>query len=84
MINIKTACHSSALTDICIQSGIRILNGRTIGDLMGQLTSHTPRGSSAVDYFLASLRIDTVFFFFFFFFFMFKRSLLSLRNFLDA
>ena len=31
-----------------------ILNGRTLGDLTGQFTCHTPKGSSTVDYIIAS------------------------------
>ena len=43
-----------ALNDICIQTGIRILNGRCLGDLAGKFTCHNQRGSSVVDYGLAS------------------------------
>lgn len=43
-----------ALNAMCIQSGLRILNGRTVGDFLGQYTCHTPRGSSVVDYTLVS------------------------------
>ena len=51
----ETVCPRGAtLTDICIQSGIRILNSHVTGDWLGQLTCHTPRGNSTVDYFLAS------------------------------
>ncbi|CAC5385034.1 unnamed protein product [Mytilus coruscus] len=35
-------------------TGLRILNGRTRGDLIGQLTWHNPRGSSIVDFFIVS------------------------------
>lgn len=41
-----TLKRNRALDDICIQFGLRILNGHTIGDLVGQYTCHTPRGSS--------------------------------------
>ena len=51
----ETVCPRGAtLTNICIRSGIRILNGRVTGDWLGQLTCHKPRESSTVDYFLAS------------------------------
>ena len=43
-----------ALNDICIQSSLRILNGRTMGDFVGHFTCHTPRGSSVVDYMVVS------------------------------
>ena len=42
------------LNNFCIYSGLRILNGRIIGDFSGQMTCHTPNGSSVVDYFIAS------------------------------
>lgn len=42
------------LIDVCVDNQMYILNGRTLGDLTGQFTCHTPRGSSTVDYFLAS------------------------------
>ena len=42
------------LIDRCVDSQLYILNGRTLGDLTGQYTCHTPRGSSIVDYFMAS------------------------------
>ena len=31
---------------------------RTLGDLIGQFTSHTPRSSSTVDYFIASITLS--------------------------
>lgn len=46
--------RGKTLNDLCVQTGIRILNGRTPGDYIGQLTCHTPMGSSVVDYFLSS------------------------------
>ena len=42
------------LLSLCISSGLRILNGRTFGDLNGALTCHQPLGSSIVDYILVS------------------------------
>ena len=36
-----------------------ILNGRTLGDLRGKLTCHTPMGSSIVDYFISSSTLST-------------------------
>ena len=38
------------LKDICIQTGLRILNGRCTGDVTGNFTCHNYRGSSVVDY----------------------------------
>ena len=42
------------LNDLCVQTGLRILNGRVRGDYIGELTCHNFNGSSVVDYFLAS------------------------------
>ena len=42
------------LIDLCINSKVRILNGRTPGDVLGKPTSYQPNGSSVVDYVLAS------------------------------
>jgi hypothetical protein len=39
-----------ALHDMSIQTGLRILNGRCIGDLTGNFTCHNFHGSSVVDY----------------------------------
>lgn len=41
--------YKSKLLELCIASGIRILNGRTIGDCFGELTCHRRNGSSAID-----------------------------------
>ena len=46
--------RGKTLNELCIQSGIRILNGRISGDFTGQYTCYTPRGSSVVDYFIVS------------------------------
>ena len=42
------------LRDICISTNMKILNGRTIGDLVGQLTYIGPNGCSTVDYVIGS------------------------------
>ena len=36
--------------DLCICSGLKILNGQTPGDSTGRLTCHDVNGSSVVDY----------------------------------
>jgi hypothetical protein len=41
------------LLNICKSSGLRILNGRVLGDLSGKLTCHKWNGSSQVDYGIA-------------------------------
>ena len=38
------------LLPLCISAGLRILNGRTTGDLLGSYTCYQPQGSSVVDY----------------------------------
>ena len=40
------------LIELYIDNELYILNGRTLGDLTGKFTCHTPRGSGLVDYFL--------------------------------
>ena len=42
------------LLDLCIQSKMRILNGRLLGDLSGKYTSHRSLGSSVIDYCICS------------------------------
>jgi hypothetical protein len=39
-----------SLLNMCKATGLRILNGRTLGDLSGKLTCHKWNGSSQVDY----------------------------------
>ena len=40
--------------ELCIHTGLRILNGRISGDFMGEFTCFTPNGNSVVDYFISS------------------------------
>ena len=42
------------LIEICIQSGLRILNGRILGDSLGKYTSFQPLGSNVIYFFIAS------------------------------
>lgn len=42
------------LLDLCISKQIRILNGRTLGDMFGHYTCYTPNGASVVDYVVVS------------------------------
>ena len=46
--------HGKALLSLCCSLGLHMLNGRVIGDLKGELSCFTARGSSTVDYTLAS------------------------------
>ena len=45
------------LLDMCVANQLRILNGRTFGDMFGKYTCFTPNGCSTVDYVLASENI---------------------------
>ena len=38
------------LLDLCIGNQMRILNGRTLGDITGKMTCYRPMGASVVDY----------------------------------
>ncbi|CAG2244474.1 unnamed protein product [Mytilus edulis] len=40
--------RGKSLNEICIQSGLRILNGRTPGDFTGQLTCYTPNDLNSI------------------------------------
>ena len=46
--------HGENLTELCTTTNIRILNGRTLGDLQGEFTYCGIHGLSTVDYILAS------------------------------
>lgn len=46
--------HGKSLLEICKACDLRILNGRTTGDSFGQITFHSPKGISTVDYFIVS------------------------------
>ena len=50
------------LVDICTDNKIYIINGPTLGHLTGKFTCHTLRGSSVVDYFIASNSLSYLFF----------------------
>ena len=41
--------QGTKLLEFCIGNKMRILNGRTLGDLEGKFTCHRPTGSSVVD-----------------------------------
>ena len=43
------------LIDLCIASRLRILNGRFVGDLFGNITCYKTNGASTVDYCLADV-----------------------------
>ena len=45
-----TNLYGNSLIDLCISSGLRIPNGRTIRDFFGKFTCHEVNGSSVVDY----------------------------------
>ena len=56
--NCTTNQNGRWLIDVCVDNQLYMLNGRTLGDFTGQLTCHTPRGSSVVDYFIASTSLS--------------------------
>ena len=45
------------LLDLCIASQLRILNGRYVGDSLGNLTCYKANGASTVDYALANVNL---------------------------
>jgi hypothetical protein len=47
--------YGNKLLDLCKSTGVRILNGRTLGDLLGNVTCYSPNGApSCIDYMCAS------------------------------
>ena len=50
--DMTTNHQGNKLLEACIANRLRILNGRTLGDLTGQLTCYHPSGASVVDYVL--------------------------------
>ena len=50
-----------SLTNLCISAKLRILNGRTVGDVLGNYTSYNSNGMSTVDYILADERVLPIF-----------------------
>ncbi|CAG2230166.1 unnamed protein product [Mytilus edulis] len=50
----KLDCRGKDLCEFCISHQLRILNGRTLGDLNGNFTCYTPNGASVVDYSIVS------------------------------
>ena len=53
----KINAFGKRLIELCKMCGIRIMNGRKLGDSVGKMTCHEYNGSSAVDYFLADSEI---------------------------
>jgi hypothetical protein len=49
-----TNARGPELLDLCVSSGLRILNGRKVGDSLGYFTCHKYNGSSTVDYGIVS------------------------------
>ena len=49
-----TDARGKSLLETCIGNQIRILNGRSFGDMMGRYTCYTPNGASVVDYTMVS------------------------------
>ena len=51
--SVVTCSYCKQLIDLCISSGLKIVNGRLLGDPVGRYTCHKYNGSSVVDYVLA-------------------------------
>lgn len=47
--------QGQSLIDLCIASQLRVLNGRFVGDLFGNVTCYKSYGASTVDYCLANM-----------------------------
>ena len=62
--DIKSNICGTTLINLCRIAGLRILNGRTVGDYHGSFTCYRPAGKSTVDYIIAdaSLINDVIFF----------------------
>jgi hypothetical protein len=45
------------IIEMCKETGLRILNGRTFGDVRGNYTCFTPRGNSVIDYALVDCEL---------------------------
>ena len=50
----KICTRGKELLEICVSSRLRILNGRTFGDLNGKFTSYQYNGNSVIDYCLCT------------------------------
>ena len=55
--DLTTNERGKSILDMCISSGLRILNGRKPGDSLGYFTCHKYNGSSTVDYGIVSERL---------------------------
>ena len=53
-VDTKINAHGKNLSSLCITTQLRILNGRAVGDTLGNYTYHDSRGSSAIDLFICS------------------------------
>ena len=51
------------LLDLCIESKLRIVNGRIMGDSLGYKTYYGPRGSSSIDFIIAAEELFNYFLF---------------------
>ena len=53
--------QGKCLIDLCIESKIRILNGRVMGDSLGSYTYYSSQGKSCIDYVISSENIVHMF-----------------------
>ena len=49
--------HGKCLTELCKNCNLRILNGRTKGDSLGQPTFHNKYGTSTIDYVICNTKL---------------------------
>ena len=62
-IDRNTNVQGQTLLDLCIESKLRMLNGRIMGDSLGYNTYYGPRGSSCIDYIIAAEELFNYFMF---------------------
>ena len=51
--------HGTQFLKLIIHNQLTILNGRTLGDFAGKITSIQPKGCSVIDYIAVSRKIQT-------------------------
>ena len=52
--DLQVNSYGRSLLELCIGNNLFVLNGRTMGDFLGQFTCHTYNGASVVDYVIGS------------------------------
>ena len=62
LVTIRKGLHIAKQMQSDLDNQMYIVNGRTLGDLAGKFTCHTPRGSSVIDYFISSRSLSNTIF----------------------